>query len=180
MRGGGTRVIGSQCDVGKSLEEVWDVFTKTLDGYSDIFSRGTRSQKTAQQLGLSRHSECSPLGGSLRSTPPLDVVHTFHANFSSIWATPGIGQNRDPALATIESPVVAPPSSRDTSFMPSTSERVKGTLGVDVFVAVAAAAYDLRQWMWDAIGLGEASSRHCRGMAVALETGRLMNIALRV
>jgi hypothetical protein len=139
--GGGTRVIGSQSDVGKSLEEVWDVFTKTLDGYSDIFSRRTRSQKTTQQLGFSRHSERSPLGRSLRSAPTTpEAVDTFQANFSSIWAIPGIGQYREPAFATTESPVVAPPSSRDTSFMPSTSERVKGTLGVDVFVAVAAAA----------------------------------------
>jgi len=65
---------------------------------------------------------------------------TFQANFSSKWAIPGKGQYLEPAFTTTERPVVAPPSSRETIFMPSISVRVNGTLGVDVFVAVAAAA----------------------------------------
>lgn len=50
---------------------------------------------------------------------------TWKANFSSMWATPGAGSNREPALMTTERDVVGLPSSLEATLMPAASLTVK-------------------------------------------------------
>ena len=104
---------------------------------------------------------------------------TFQANLSRRWARPGTGAYRAPALNTIESPVVGPPSSLAMTLIPLTSETANGAAGDDVFVAVAA-AYVRRQTSPRAIAAAEGDparkARCCREAATALGTGCLMSI----